>query len=107
MKDTCCVISTSTDSATEAESLAMASVDLRLAACAQIIPEITSYYEWQGKIEVTSEYLIQFKTTKNKSSALMRHLQKVHSYDTPEIISISIEDIDPPYEKWIKTVLEQ
>ena len=35
----------------EAERLAEILVNERLAACVQILPEITSFYHWQGKIE--------------------------------------------------------
>ncbi|MCS7274858.1 MAG: divalent-cation tolerance protein CutA, partial [Candidatus Bipolaricaulota bacterium] len=42
---------TTTASQDEAERIARALLEKRLAACVQIVGPITSFYWWQGKIE--------------------------------------------------------
>ena len=38
------------------------SVSNKLAACVNIIPGVTSVYEWEGKIENDSELILMIKT---------------------------------------------
>ena len=55
------IVLTTTPTSEEAESLANGLVESRLAACVQILPKMTSVYEWQGKIEkADEEYLEEF-----------------------------------------------
>jgi uncharacterized protein involved in tolerance to divalent cations len=48
-------------SAEEAEGVAAALVEARLAACAQVWP-IGSTYRWQGKVEHAEEHRLEAKT---------------------------------------------
>ncbi|CAI5445921.1 unnamed protein product [Caenorhabditis angaria] len=50
-------------------------VEEKLAACINIIPAITSVYEWQGKLEESDELLMIVKTTNERINELekVRH----------------------------------
>lgn len=98
------IISTTTDSEEIARHLAKRSIDLNLAACAQIIPGIISTYSWEDQIETSSEIIIQFKTRFDLSAQLMAMLRQEHNYETPEILQIRIDQMDPDYEKWLTSV---
>ena len=85
----------------EAERLAEILVNERLAACVQILPEITSFYRWQGKIERDAEVLILAKTTFDKCAELEKIVRENHSYEVPEIVAVPIEAVSAPYLKWL------
>ncbi len=107
MRESCCLVTTTVDKASLANSLAEDAIKEHLAACVQIIPNITSYYYWRGQLEKSQELLLQFKTTEKRAQLLMEYLKKSHSYDTPEIIMLRTGDIDPDYEKWIEMAVNQ
>ena len=85
----------------EAEHLAEMLVNQRLAACVQLLPEITSYYHWQGKIERDTEVLILAKTTINKFSELDKIVRENHSYEVPEIVAVPAEAVSDSYLNWL------
>ncbi|MBC8376342.1 MAG: divalent-cation tolerance protein CutA [FCB group bacterium] len=102
MSESCCIVTTTIDNAKIASTLAKGVLAKHLAACAQIIPGVTSHYEWQGQLEASQELLLQFKTTEKCARKLMEYIKKAHTYDTPEITMIRIGEIDSDYEKWLK-----
>ncbi|XP_069053014.1 protein CutA homolog isoform X2 [Lepisosteus oculatus] len=58
-------------------------------------------YEWQGKIEEDSEVLLMIKTRSSKVSALADYVRSVHPYEVAEVISLPIDQGNPPYLKWL------
>jgi periplasmic divalent cation tolerance protein len=95
-----CVVMTTAPGKEQAEKIAMAALEARLAACVQIQP-ITSYYWWEGKIENADEQLIYLKTTKEKYKALETAILKNHPYDTPEILCLPVEGGLEKYLNWM------
>jgi periplasmic divalent cation tolerance protein len=85
----------------EAARLADMLVGSHLAACVQILPEIESVYRWQGKIERQQEILLLAKSTCDKFDELEREVRALHSYETPEIVAVSLADVSEPYLKWL------
>ncbi|MEH2512664.1 periplasmic divalent cation tolerance protein [Nitrobacteraceae bacterium AZCC 1564] len=96
-----CVVLTTINNKEQAEKLAKAVLEARLAACAQI-QAITSYYWWEGKVANDAEYLIHFKTDAAKYDALESTILALHPYDTPEIIQLPIEAGSSKYLAWIQ-----
>ena len=86
----------------EAERISLHIVKAKLAACANIIPEIHSIYEWEGKMHNDKETLVFFKTTVEKFKALEAEIVKLHSYDVPCVLSLDIKEGHAPYLNWIK-----
>lgn len=101
------IVYTTTDSMEEAEKIAEAMVEQKLAACVQILPPMTSVYLWKGKVEKEQEWLISMKTTSSRYKELEAELKKIHSYETPEIIAVNIETGSPEYLKWIHESLQE
>ena len=90
----------------EADSIASSLVECKSCACANIIRGITSIYHWKGKIETDTECLILMKTEKNLIENLYDSLRKIHSYDVPEFVVISIDDGSKDYLSWISESLK-
>ena len=86
----------------EAERIAALLVERRLAACVQIMPEMTSVYRWQGAIEHSKEHLLLIKTTPDRFDELEREVRLVHSYDTPEIIALPVVNGSSDYLAWLR-----
>ncbi len=84
-----------------AESLAHQLVTKKLAACVNILPDLTSIYRWQDQIETASEYLLMAKTNKQHYQAIEKTINEHHPYELPEIIAVSIDRGLPEYLQWI------
>ncbi len=85
----------------EAEKIAEALVEQRLAACAQIAGPITSIFRWEGEVEHAEEWLLLMKTTVEAYPAMERVILEMHSYDTPEITAVPIERGSAGYLQWL------
>lgn len=85
----------------EAARLAEMLVGSRLAACVQIMAEMESVYHWQGRIERAPEILLLAKTTPENFAELEREVRALHSYETPEIVALSLTDASAPYLEWL------
>jgi periplasmic divalent cation tolerance protein len=86
----------------EAERLASAAVSSRLAACATVVPGVSSIYRWKGRVAKADECLLLFKTTRARLRDLSRTLVKLHSYDVPEVLAVNVDGGHAPYKAWIQ-----
>jgi periplasmic divalent cation tolerance protein len=77
-------------------------VDENLAACANLIPKIESFYRWQGEIEQAEETLVLFKTTNSGFPVFRDRLKSLHPYDVPEIICTPVANGWPDYLAWVR-----
>jgi len=84
--------------------IAKSLVTQNLAACANVIPNLTSVYMWESKINVDSEELLMIKTKSSLFSDVEQCVKSLHPYETPEIISVNIDNGSPEYLNWIKNV---
>lgn len=94
------VFSTFPDAET-ARRVAREIVDLRLAACGNVLPQIHSVYRWQGKLESGDEALAMFKLSASRYAEFETKLRSLHPYEVPEIISCKIDRGLPEYLRWV------
>lgn len=87
--------------ADEAASIGRTLVEERLAACVNILPGMTSIYRWQGALEEGSEVVMIAKTDAALVPELVARVEKLHSYDTPCVVSLSIESGSDSFLAWI------
>lgn len=84
-----------------ARRIASRLVDERLAACVNIVPEVTSIYRWQGAVETASECLLIIKTRGERLAELERRLGELHPYDVPELVTVAVEGGSAAYLQWL------
>ncbi len=97
------LIYVTTSSLEEATAIGRALVDERLAACANILPGLTSIYRWEGALTEDSECALIAKTTSACTDALIARVKALHSYDCPCIVALPITAGNPAFLEWIKT----
>ena len=77
-----------------ANTIALAIVEARLAACVNI-------YRWQGRVESATEIPLMIKSTAASYPALQETIRALHPYEIPEIIALPIEHGLPAYLNWV------
>ena len=95
------VLLITTADAGEAHQIARALLEQRLAACANIIPGVSSHFWWQGKIDSAAESLLILKTTTTRLKEVVIAIRQLHSETVPEIIALPIIGGNPDYLGWI------
>jgi periplasmic divalent cation tolerance protein len=95
------VVLTTCDSEKQAAQLAHHLVELRLAACVNILPKARSIYRWQEKIEDAGEWVLLIKSRRDLLAALRAEIQKIHTYEVPEVIALPVVDGSEAYLGWL------
>ena len=94
------VVSTTAGSMDEAEKIAQALLEARLAACVQLAP-ISSRYVWKGQIVREDEVLLLIKTREALFEPVAAAIRAANSYETPEIIATSVIAGSNDYLEWL------
>jgi periplasmic divalent cation tolerance protein len=94
------------DSKEQAEEIAQAVINEKLAACVNVVPAIWSCYIWEGKLTWSDEFLLLIKTTRGRFEQLQNRIIALHSYELPEIAAVSIDEAYQKYLDWIDTSVE-
>ena len=69
-------------------------------SCINVIENVSSHYKWQGKVESEKEDILLIKTMKRNEKLVYKVIKTIHDYETPEIITIAINNIDSSYLNW-------
>jgi periplasmic divalent cation tolerance protein len=88
-------------SVVEAERIGRELVEKRLCACVNILPGMVSLYWWQGAIERADEAVMIIKTRAALAEPVRAAVRQLHSYTTPAILVLPIENVDPDYKQWL------
>lgn len=99
------VVYVTVGSSAEADRLARALIEDRLAACVNHIKPVQSIYRWQGEVEQGEEELMIIKTKRDLFAPLERRVRELHSYSVPEIIALPILEGSEGYLKWLEEQL--
>jgi periplasmic divalent cation tolerance protein len=87
----------------EGRRIARRVVSAKLAACVNIILSPgESFYTWKGKLEKAQEYLLVMKTTVRRLSELEKEVKRIHSYDVPEFVALTISEGSREYLSWLE-----
>ena len=86
----------------EAKKIARKLIEERLAACVNVTANVRSVYRWKGVIEESNECLLVIKSSRHLFDRLRLELEKVHTYETPEVLAVAVVDGSPNYLNWIE-----
>lgn len=85
-----------------AERVAAAAVEERLAACANILPPISSIYRWKGAVERAEEVTLVLKSRRDLFEPLAVLAKCLHPYEVPSIIATELALVEDDYARWLQ-----
>lgn len=87
----------------QAEAIAQALVEAKLAACVNVIGRVISFYRWQGKLERDAESTLIIKTRRCRMAELTQLVKSLHPYTVPEVIALAVDGSlgNPDYLAWV------
>lgn len=88
-----------------AQNISKEAVSNKLAACANILPQIQSFYIWNEHVENAFETVVLFKTSLTKSEALQKWILEHHPYEIPCLMTFRPQDIHGAYLNWLQDAL--
>lgn len=86
----------------KAAEIARTLVQEGLAACAQLVPHVTTIFRWEGMLRHESEVLCLLKTSRERWTDLRDRLIELHPYDTPEVVALPLELSCFKYSTWVR-----
>jgi periplasmic divalent cation tolerance protein len=85
----------------EATRIGRAMVEERLAACANVLPGMTSVYEWQGELHESQEAVLVLKTRASLVDEATERVRALHSYELPCVVALPIIGGSRDFAAWI------
>ena len=101
------VVLTTCDSEETARTLARSLLEARLAACVNIVPGAISLYWWQGAVEEATEWILLIKSSRELFEALREQITREHTYQTPEVVALTVVDGSQDYLNWLERELRR
>lgn len=98
---TAVVVLTTVGADFDARPLARELVELRVAACVNIVAGVTSIYRWEGAVAEDGEQLLIIKTVETRVADLRDALFARHPYDVPEFVVLPVSETSPAYGDWL------
>ena len=95
------LVLTTVGAAFDAKSLARELVDLRVAACVNILPAVQSVYRWKNAIEDGAEQLLVIKSVRERLQELHDALLARHPYEVPEFLVLHVAELSADYREWL------
>ncbi|MEL6878111.1 MAG: divalent-cation tolerance protein CutA [Pseudomonadota bacterium] len=84
-----------------ARAIAKSLLDEDLIACANLLGEVESIFNWEGKVETGSETGVLLKTRSDLLERAIERLGELHPYDTPAILGWHCDQGHPGTLEWL------
>lgn len=101
MNDEAVLVYVTTPSRDAALAIGRHAVEHRLAACANVLPSMTSIYRWNGDLQTDEESVLLLKTRRSLSEKLTQLVVALHSYECPSVLVLPIVGGNPAYLEWL------
>lgn len=89
-----------------AKDIAQSLLKKKLIACANIFPEITSLYVWDGKQEEAAEVVMVLKTRDALVEQAIEAVKALHPYACPCVVALAITKGNTEFLKWLENSTE-
>ncbi len=100
------VIVTSVGTEDQALDIAHALVRNHHAACVNLMPNVHSIYRWKGRVCDDGEFLLFIKTRAREFEAVRETIQKMNTYELPEVLAYRVDGASPAFASWIAKATE-
>ena len=98
-----CWVYMTAGSVEEAKSIGQILVGQNLAACVNLLENMTSIYKWEEKLEESQEVIMIAKTRKTLMPKLIEIVNSIHSYDCPCVLELPVQSGNPDFLSWIES----
>jgi periplasmic divalent cation tolerance protein len=97
-----CLVYVTAPSAAEALRLGRLAVTEGLAGCANVLPQMTAIYVWEGQLCEEAEAVLVLKTPAARVEALLARLKGAHPYTCPCLVAVPIVAGHAPFLAWLE-----
>lgn len=87
----------------QAATIARHLVEHRLAACANLLGPVESWYWWDGRIQEDREVVLLAKTVAGRLEDLTAAVISLHTYACPCVVALPISVGHAPYLAWLRS----
>ena len=84
-----------------AKEIVLELFERKLIACANVVPNVESYFMWEGELTKEKELIILFKTRAKNEDKIIKYVREIHPYECPCIIFKSIDYGNPEFLEWV------
>jgi len=91
----------------QALDIAHALVRNHHAACVNLMPNVHSIYRWKGRVCDDGEFLLFIKTRAREFEAVRDTIQKMNTYELPEVLAYRVDGASPAFASWIAKATER
>lgn len=95
------IVFSTIDSEENARKMARHLVEEHLAACVNIVSNVSSVYKWDDVLEEEKECLLIIKTSENRLEELITRIVDSHPYEVPDVVAFPIEKGYSSYLEWV------
>lgn len=100
------VVITSVGTEEQALDIAHELIRTRQAACVNLLPNVHSIYRWKGRVCDDGEFLLLIKTSAGHFPAVRDTIQRVNTYELPEVLAYRVDEASPAFARWIAQTTE-
>ncbi|MBX2804450.1 MAG: divalent-cation tolerance protein CutA [Hyphomicrobiales bacterium] len=87
----------------DAKKAAHVLVKARLAACVNLIEQMSAIYVWEGSVEEDSEIGMMIKTTRGRSEEVLEEIKRLHPFSKPARLVLPVVGGGADFLGWIET----
>jgi periplasmic divalent cation tolerance protein len=100
-----CLVYVTCENSTQAEDIAKILITEKLCGCVNILPHMTSIYEWNGELQKSSEVVMLIKSVSLIKDELIKRIKQLHSYEIPCIIELQANVANQDFMNWLENMV--